>query len=184
MAKKENIREIARRYTTAVLELAKSGNSLDEVRQELQEVLAAVSEAETAKSLRSPLLSATRQLEIVRELGKKVKASSITTNFLLIIAKNRRLGSLPQIIEYFLERIAEEKGEIKAEVRTAQKLEAAQIAEIETALGKKTGKKVIVAEKVEPALIGGLAVKIGSKLYDYSIKSRLSKIKNQMKSAS
>jgi F-type H+-transporting ATPase subunit delta len=185
MAKKANIQELARRYTTAVFELAKSSGALDSVAGDLDKVVQTLAvDEKLRKKLNSPLLTAEKQVELVREVAKALKLGSVTTNFLLIVARNRRVKYLDEIINAFQTKIAEEKGELKAIVTSAEKLSDEQVKQLESELSKKTGKAVQIQEHVEPDIIGGLIVKIGSKMVDYSVRSRLNKLKNQMKAAS
>ncbi len=184
MAKKVNIQELSRRYTTAIFELAKSQNALDSVAAELDGVTALLAEnQELQKMLNSPLLSAAEQVTTVSELARSNKLSPLATNFLLVVANNRRMANLNDIIRAFRERIAEEKNEVTAEVTTAEKLSDGQLKELSAELGKKTGKTVVIEEKIDDTVIGGLVVKIGSKMFDYSVRARLNKLRNQLKSA-
>lgn len=185
MAKKVNIKELARRYTTAVFELAKSENALDKVSKDLEALEALLGDnPELEQLIASPVLSEAEQVETISQLAKAQKFNSLTLNFLSIVARNGRLQYLRQIVTAFRDKIAEENGEIKAEITTAQELSAAQISAIAKDLGAKTGKTVVVIQNVRPEIIGGLIVKIGPKMFDYSIKSRLTKLKNKLKEAS
>ncbi len=185
MAKKVNIKELARRYTTAVFDLAKSTNSLNAIAKDLEKLEDLIkSEASIQKFLTSPVVSETEQTSVVREIGKSQGFNSLTVNFLLIIVRNGRLQYLREIAKAFRERIAEENGEIRVEVISAQKLSPTQVKQVAEDLSVKTGKKVMLDESVKPEIIGGLIIKIGSKMFDFSIKSRLNKLKNQLKNVS
>lgn len=185
MAKKTNINELARRYTTAAFELANSNKALDKVSADLQILSAQLEgEAKTQKFLNSPLLTAERQVEFAKGFAKELKLHDITTNLLLVVGRNRRLGNLKQIIAAFQERIAEEKGEVSATIISATELDDAQVKQITADLGKKTGKQVVATVQVDPALIGGLIVKIGSAMYDYSVKTKLLRLSENLKKAS
>ena len=182
MAKKVNIKELARRYTTAVFDLAKSQNKLDRVEKDLEALKSMLtSEPRLQKVISARTLNGEAQVEFVKEMGKGF--DPLTINFLLIVARNSRLQYLGDIIDAFQHQISEEKGELKAEIITAQKLEDKQVAGIVKDLSAKTGKKVIVDQIVKPEIIGGLIVKIGPKMYDYSVKSRLFKLKTKLLSA-
>ena len=182
MAKKVNINELARRYTTAVFDLAKSEGSLDKVAKDLDTIeTLAKTDDYFKRFLNSPVLAEAAQIAMMQEFSKSQKLNKLTLNFLLIVVKNGRLQYLTQIIKSFRERIAAELGEIKAEITTAQKLTDKQLAAIAKDLSNKTGGKIKITETVKPEIIGGLIVKIGAKMFDYSVKSRLTKLKNKLK---
>jgi F-type H+-transporting ATPase subunit delta len=185
MAKKTNINELARRYTTAAFELAVADKALDKVSADLENLKSGLlGDEKTARFLNSPLLTAEKQVEFIKGAVKELKLNSITQNFLLVVARNRRLGNLAKIIEAFQEKIAEEKGEVSAKIISATELDNAQVKKISDDLGKKTGKQVIVKVEVDPSIIGGLIVKIGSAMYDYSVKTKLNRLAEQLKKAS
>ncbi len=182
MAKKVNINELARRYTTAVFELAKSTNKLAQVGKDLEALQGLLAEqGSLAKMLGAKNLSHADQIAVIKDLGKKF--DSLTLNFLMLIAQNGRLEYLSEITSAFQDRIAEENGELKAEITSAQKLAVEQLAAIAKDLSAKTGKTVKITENVKPEIIGGLIVKIGARMFDYSIKSRLTRLKNKLKEA-
>ena len=185
MAGKTNTNELARRYVTAVYELAGEGKKLSKLTSDL-EVLGKI--LETSKDFQrmtnSPIVDTASQIAAIEEVGKKSKFGPITTNFLKVVATNGRLDVLPEILKAYKAKIAEQDGEITAEITSSVKLTAAVVKNIQSELSKKTKKKVIVTENVDPSIIGGLLVKIGSKMYDFSVKSQLNKIRNELKQAS
>ena len=185
MAKKTNINELARRYTTAAFALADSKNQLDAVAADLSKLNnGLLADAKVLKFLNSPLLTAQKQVDFIKGAAKELNVSPITQNLLLVVARNRRLGNLKQIIASFEAKIAEKKNQVTAKVTSATKLDDAQIQQIAGDLSKKTGKQVIVNAVVDESLIGGLIVKIGSAMYDYSVKTKLNRLAQQMKKAS
>lgn len=185
MAGKTNINELARRYVTAVYELAEEGKNLAKVTKDFESLGNALAEsADLQKVINSPILGAEKQIIALEEVGKKAKFNAVTINFLKVVASNGRLNVLPAVVTAFKAKVAEEQGEVAALVTSPAPLTAAKIKEIQTELSKVTKKKVIVSETVDPSLIGGLVVKIGSKMYDFSVKSQLNKIKNELKQAS
>ena len=185
MAKKTNINELARRYTTASFELAASKNQLDAVSADLGNVDAQLlGDAKTAKFLNSPLLTPAKQVEFIKGVAKELNVNPITLNLLLVVARNGRLGNLKAIIEAFLTRKAEEKNEVKAKITSAAKLSDDELKKITDDLSKRTGKTVIVNAEVDESLIGGLVVKIGSAMYDNSVKTKLNRLAEQLKKAS
>ena len=137
------------------------------------------SEPALKKSLNAKTLGPKQQVALVRELGKNFDA--LTTNFLLVVAHNGRLQYLEEIISAFQDQIAEENGELKAEITSAQKLDDKQVASIAKDLSAKSGKKIVLEQIIRPEIIGGLIVKIGPKMFDYSVKSRLTRLKNKLK---
>jgi len=182
MAKKVNIKELARRYTTAVFELAKATNKLQQVGQDLEGLQNLIKGApQFIKILSAKTSTASEQIAALKEFGSKF--SPLTVNFLMVVAQNGRLAYLSEIIEAFQDRIAEENGEIKAEITSAQKLDEKQLAAIAKDLSAKTGKTVKITENVKEDIIGGLIIKIGAKMFDYSVKSRLTRLKNKLKEA-
>jgi F-type H+-transporting ATPase subunit delta len=182
MAKKVNINELARRYTTAALQLAKATNKLDAVAADLIKLQDALKADEGAQRLfSSPLLTAQKQVAAAREIAKNLGITDVSQNLLLVIARNRRLKYLSQIIEVTLERIATLKGEQKIVVTSAVKLDEASLNALAANFVKKTGKKITVEEKLDESIIGGVIVKIGSEMYDNSVKTQLTAIKNELK---
>lgn len=185
MAKKTNINELARRYTTATFDLARAEKKLDAVAADLQKILEQLNADETAlKMLASPLLTSDKQVEFAREYGKKLGLNSVTQNFLLVVASNRRLKHLPQIIAEFQRKIASENNEATAIITSSAKLEVEELKKIAAALSKKTGKKINITEVINEKIIGGLVIKIGSVMYDYSVKTKLSNLAAQLKKVS
>lgn len=185
MAKKTNVNELARRYTTAAFQLAVSEKALDKVSADLKNLENQfLADEKVVKFLNSPLLTPAKQVEFIKGVAKELGVSSITQNLLLVVAKNGRLGNLKAVVSAFKEKIAEEKGEVTAKIISASELDDAQIKQISADLGKKTGKQVVVQAEVDPSIIGGLIVKIGSSMYDYSIKTKLNRLAEQLKKAS
>ena len=185
MAKKTNINELARRYTTAAFQLAVSEKALDKVSADLTNLEAQLlGDAKTAKFLNSPLLTPAKQVEFIKGVTKELKVNSITQNLLLVVAKNGRLGSLKAIISAFQEKVAAERNEVTAKIISATELSEAEVKQISADFGKKTGKQVVVQAEVDPSIIGGLIVKIGSAMYDYSVKTKLNRLAEQLKKAS
>ena len=166
-------------------ELAGEGKDLAKVTKDFESLGKALADSkDLQKVINSPILGAEQQIVALEEVGKKAKFNKVTINFLKVVASNGRLDVLPEIIKAFKAKIAEAEGEVTALVTSAAPLAAAKLKEIQSELSAKTKKKVIIAENVDPSLLGGLVVKIGSKMYDFSVKSQLNKIKNELKQAS
>ena len=120
-------------------------------------------------------------LTSMRALLEHAQAGDLTLRFVGVITENRRLFALPQIIDAYLRRLAERRGEVVAHVSSAQKLTEAQVERVTDALRRSLGAKVVVALAVDPGLIGGLVVRVGSKLVDDSIRTKLVRLQLAMK---
>jgi F-type H+-transporting ATPase subunit delta len=175
---------MAGRYATALFELALESNAIDQVQADLKafETLVA-SSPDLARLLRSPVFSADEQEKALDAVLDKAAISGIARNFLRVVAANRRLFAVGEIIRGFHAYVAKHKGEVTAQVTVAEPLNDARMAEIQDALKAVTGKDVHVDVAVDPALIGGLIVKLGSRMVDASLRTKLNSIKFAMKEA-
>jgi len=173
---------IAARYATAVFELTLETKSIAGLESDMAALAAgfAVS-GDLSLLIASPVYSRAEQRAAVLAIAKKMDLGPIVSNTLGLMADNRRLFVLPQLIDAINALIAEEKGEVSAEVTSASKLTSAQQKKLTTALKKAVGKDVKINATVDASLIGGLIVKVGSKMIDSSISSRLSNLQNAMK---
>ena len=173
---------IAARYALAMFELARDEGSLAAVEDDLAALEAALqASAEFATMINSPLLSRDAQGAAMAALAGKMGLSPVTANTLGLMAGKRRLYVLPQLIAEMRALIAEEKGEVTAEVTAAKALTKAQQKTLAETLKKAIGKTVRLDVAVDEALIGGMIVKVGSKMIDSSIASRLANLQNAMK---
>jgi F-type H+-transporting ATPase subunit delta len=173
---------IADRYATAVFDLAKEGNELAKLESDLDDLSAAISESADLRDLiHSPVYSRDAQANAVTAVAKKMDLSATMQNVLALMASKRRLFVLPQMVTRLRDLIAEEKGEVTADVASAVKLTAAQSKELASTLKTKIGKDVKINATVDESLIGGLVVKVGSKMIDTSIRSKLNSLQNAMK---
>jgi F-type H+-transporting ATPase subunit delta len=173
---------IAKRYATAVFELAKEEKGLKTLESDIDALDAAIEgSADLGALITSPLYSREEQANALMALAKKMKLSAIVTNTLALMASNRRLFTLPQLISALRDRIAEEKGEVTAEVVSAKALTKTQADKLAKTLKAQIGKTVKINTTVDESLIGGLIVKVGSKMIDTSIASKLSALQNTMK---
>jgi F-type H+-transporting ATPase subunit delta len=185
MASKTNIKELSRRYASALLELAESKKKLSKVEADLEEVADLLAKSETFRnSLTSPIITIGEQQAVFGEIAKKSKLDALTLNFLKVMAKNRRLGNLSETISTFKDMIAEKNNEVTAEIISAEELDKATIAKLEKEFSTKTGKTVHANVTVNEAILGGLIVRIGAKMYDYSVKTRLENLKRELQAAS
>jgi F-type H+-transporting ATPase subunit delta len=175
---------MAGRYATALFELAREQNAIDTVKVNLERFDALVAEiADLARLLRSPVLSADEQGRALSGVLDKVGIDGLAANFLKLVATNRRLFAALDMVKAYRALVAKHKGEVTAEVTVAEKPSEAHLAAIKDALRAVTKKDVQVDVKVDPAIIGGLVVKLGSRMVDSSLRTKLNAIKLAMKEA-
>ncbi|MFB2530897.1 F0F1 ATP synthase subunit delta [Paracoccus sp. p3-h83] len=173
---------IAGRYASAVFDLAKDGNAIPTLEQDVAALGAALKDSADLRDLiASPIYSRDQQAGAISALAKKMGLSTILANTLSLMAANRRLFTLPQLLARLADMIADHKGEVTAEVTAAQALSAAQEKALAETLAGKTGKKVNLNIRVDEDLIGGMIVKLGSKMIDTSVRSKLASLQNAMK---
>jgi F-type H+-transporting ATPase subunit delta len=173
---------LAERYATALLDLADARKELDEVAADLRSLTALIDEsADLRRLIRSPVLKRDAQGQAVAALAERAGLSLLTRNFLGLLARNRRLFALPAMIRSFLATLARRRGEITAEVVAAEALTPAQHESLSEQLRKSAGQKVTIELRIDPTLLGGLVVKIGSRLVDASLKSKLHRLEMAMK---
>jgi len=176
---------MAGRYATALFELSLEGNAADRVKADLDRFDALVAESSDLRRLvRSPVFSAEDQVRALKPVLERAGISGISAQFLLVVASNRRLFAVRDMIRDFRKLYARHKGEITAEVTLADQPSPAHLAAIKDALKAVTHKDVQVDVKVDPAIIGGLVVKLGSRMVDSSLRTKLNAIKHAMKEVS
>ncbi len=174
--------QIARPYASALFEIAKADNSVVAVEQGLDRLVALADEnADFARFLRSPVINTEEKSQAMHALLDKAKAHTTVGNFVRVIARNGRLFALGAIVKAFKELAAGHRGEVAADVTSAAPLTAAQVTELAAALKAKVGKAVTLTQHVDPSLIGGLVVKVGSQMIDSSLKTKLAAMKIAMK---
>jgi F-type H+-transporting ATPase subunit delta len=173
---------IAGRYATAVFELAKEAKGLSGLEADVAALAQALKDsADLREVIASPVFSRDEQGRAMSALAVRMGLSSTVANTLALMAANRRLFVLPQLLAALGEMIAEEKGEVTAEVTAAAELTKAQAEKLAASLKKTVGKTVKLNTTVDESLIGGLIVKVGSKMIDTSIRSKLASLQNVMK---
>lgn len=174
--------DLAGRYASALLDLADERKALDEVADDLKGLRTLISESEDLRRLlNSPLFSREEQRKAMTALMEKVGTGELTRRFVLVVADNHRLFALPAMIEAYLTELAQRRGEITAQVTAARSLSDAQQTALLEALRSAVGSKVQLDLKVDPALIGGLVVKVGSRMIDSSLRSKLQRLQLAMK---
>lgn len=170
------------RYATALFELARDAKAIDKVEASLATVRAAIDESSDFATLTtSPLIGRADAVKAVEAAAAVMKLDQTTANFLGVLAENRRLGILPQINRAFRTLAANYRGETSAEVTSAHPLTDDQVAALKQALRQRVGRDVAVDLSVDPSLLGGLVVRIGSQMIDSSIKTRLNSLAHAMK---
>ena len=173
---------IAARYAKAVFELAKEDKAVAKVETDLDALEAALADSADFRALiSSPVYSRDEQAGAIAALAKKMGLSAIVSNVLALMSNKRRLYILPQLVQALRAAIAEDKGEITAEVTSAKALTKTQADKLAKALASSVGKSVKISATVDEKLIGGLVVKMGSKMIDTSIASKLNSLQNAMK---
>jgi F-type H+-transporting ATPase subunit delta len=173
---------MAGRYATALFELALEANALDAVKADLDRFDAMIADSpDLLRLVRSPVFSAEDQSKALIAVLRQAGISGVAANFLKLVAANRRLFAVRDMLRGFRALVARHKGEVTAEVTVAEQLSDARLAEIKTTLQAVTGKDVQVDVNIDPTIIGGLIVKLGSRMVDSSLRTKLNSIKHAMK---
>ena len=175
---------VAGRYATALFDLARDANSIDTVKADLQRFNALVAEsADLARLVRSPVFSAEEQLNALSTVLQRAGIGGLAAQFLKLVAKNRRLFAVQDMVRAFGDLVAQHRGETTAEITVAEAIRDDHVAALRNALKAVSGKDVDLKIKVDPAIIGGLVVKLGSRMIDSSLRTKLNSIKHAMKEA-
>ena len=173
---------IASRYATAVFELAKEGNDLEALERDIDTIDAALNSSSDFRDLiNSPIYSREAQGKAITAIAEKMELGGTFANTLKLMASKRRLFVLPHLVTALRQQIADEKGEVTADIRSARTLSDEQAAKLAETLKASVGKDVKMNVTVDENLIGGLIVKVGSKMIDTSIRSKLAALQNTMK---
>jgi F-type H+-transporting ATPase subunit delta len=173
---------MAQRYATALFELALEANAVDSVVADLEQFNGLLAESpDLMRLVRSPVVSATEQSSAVAAVLDRVGIGGLAARFLKVLAVNRRLFAVREIFRAFTLLVADHKGEATAAVTVAEPLSDAHLREIKDALHEVTGKNVKVDVTVDPAIIGGLVVKLGSRMVDSSLRTKLNALRQAMK---
>jgi F-type H+-transporting ATPase subunit delta len=173
---------LAERYAAALFEIAEERRVLDEVASDLRQLGTMLAASiDLMRLVRSPALSRLEQGRAVAALALRAELSPLVRDFLAVVAKNRRLFAVPAMIEAFLAKLAERRGEVIATVTAAQPLNETQVEALNEHLRRTVARRVSVETRVDPGLIGGLIVKVGSWMVDGSIESKLRRLELAMK---
>ena len=183
-AEDPSVSGVSGRYATALFELARDEKSIDAVKADLDNFEAMLNESADLKRLvRSPVFSADAQLKALSAVLDRAGISGIAAKFLKVLTANRRLFAVGDVIRAFRALVARFKGEATADVTVAETLSDRNLDALKTALKSVTGKDVALNVKVDPSIIGGLVVKLGSRMVDSSLRTKLNTIKHAMKEA-
>ncbi|MDG5747042.1 F0F1 ATP synthase subunit delta [Qipengyuania sp. XHP0207] len=173
---------LAGRYASALFDLASEAGTVTAVESDLEKLEAGLNESDELRMLTTnPKVSRGAAEKALWGVSAIMGLSDLTQNFLGVLAQNRRLSQLPQVIRAFRAIAAAQRGEVTAEVTSAHALTDAQLADLKTKLTAREGRTVKLSTKVDPELLGGLVVTIGSKRIDGSIRTRLNSLSQAMK---
>jgi F-type H+-transporting ATPase subunit delta len=173
---------LATRYAAALFDLADSKKALDAVAGDLAALQKMIADSDDLRRLtNSPILGRAEQTKAMGAITKAAGFDALTQKFVGLVAQNRRLFTLPAMSRAFLKKLADRRGEITAEVTAARPLTAEQQAAVAEAIKRAVGSKVSIDVKVDPSLLGGLVVRVGSRMIDSSIKTKLQKLQLAMK---
>jgi len=175
---------LAQRYATALFELADERRAIDAVAADLDRIGAMIAAApDLRRLLRSPVLKREDQARALEAVLAQAGISELTRRFAGLVARNRRLFALEDMIRGFRALLAQRRGEMTAEVTSAVELSKQQLDAITDALRRSYGGKVAVAPRVDPSLLGGIVVRIGSRMIDASLRSKLHRLQIALKGA-
>lgn len=173
---------LATRYSVALFELADEKQALDAVSGDLASLGRMIGDSDDLKTLIfSPLMKRGDQAKAIDAVAKAANLGDLTRRFLALVAHNRRLFALPAIIKAFHKLLADRRGEMTAEVTAAHALSEAQKAAVSDAIKRVVGGKVAIDMKIDPSLLGGLVVRVGSRMIDSSVRTKLQKLQLAMK---
>ena len=183
-AEESPVSGVAGRYATALFDLARDEKSIDSVKADLDKFAALLTDSPDLERLvRSPVFTADVQGKALGAILEKAGIGGITAKFLQVLTANRRLFAVNDVIRAFRTLVAKFRGEATAEVTVAEQLSDKNLDALKAALKSVSGKDVDLNVNVDPSIIGGLIVKLGSRMVDSSLRTKLNSIKNAMKEA-
>jgi F-type H+-transporting ATPase subunit delta len=175
---------MAGRYATALFELAREGDAIDAVKAELDRFDALIGGSpDLLRLVRSPVFSAAEQLAALAAVLQRAGIGGLAERFLKLVTANRRLFAVRDMVRGFRNLVADHKGQATAEVTVAEPLKDEHVGALKSALKAVSGKDVDLNVKIDPALLGGLVVKLGSRMVDTSLRTKLNAIRHAMKEA-
>ena len=173
---------VAKRYATALFDLASETDDISSLERNVETLTHAIDESTDLNSLiSSPIYSRDQQKNAIGAIAKKMGVSAVMINALSLMAEKRRLFVVPTFLSVLNDMISESKNEITAEVVSAQSLSKGQVEKLGKSLKKNFGKDVKINATVDPTLIGGMVVKVGSRMIDMTIRAKLNSLQNTMK---
>jgi F-type H+-transporting ATPase subunit delta len=182
LASQAGNQDIARRYATAFFELAQESSAVDKVANDLETVSAMIETGGDFTSfINNPTLRRAEQADAMVAIAKQLKLSDLTQKLLGTLAEKRRLGALKDVVTAVQELISDFRGEISARVTAAQALDQAQLGEIAANLTTALGRKVQVSLDIDPSIMGGLVIRVGSRLIDSSVRTKLERLHRALK---
>ena len=172
-----SIAAIAERYAQALFELAQDENSLDDIARDLEGLKKLIEgSADLKRLIRSPVFTREEQAGAMGAILDKIGVNALTRKFTLFIAGQRRLYALPQMAGAYLKMLAQSRGEMSAEVTSANELTQNQVAALKATLKDSFKRDVALNMKVDPSLLGGIVVRVGSRMIDSSLKTKLTNL--------
>ena len=175
---------VAGRYALALYELARESGAVDATSGELERFQALLEGSEDLRRLvKSPVFSAGEQQAALQAIFNTVGIDALAARLILLLARNRRLSAVSEVIQAYRRLIAQARGEVTADVTSAEPLTAAQLDTLKNDLAQAVGRNVMLVTRTDGSLIGGLIVKIGSRMIDASLKTKLQNLKLTMKGA-
>jgi F-type H+-transporting ATPase subunit delta len=173
---------VAGRYAAALFELAGERNEADAVAADLASFTKAIEESpDLQRLIRSPVLTSEQQLAGVGAIIERMRLGATVSNFVRLVAQKRRLFAIPGMIRAYEAMLAEKKGIVPAEVTVAEPMPEAMLADLKAALTKSAGKQIALAVKINPDIIGGMVVKLGHRMIDASLKTKLNALRVAMR---
>ena len=175
---------IADRYASALYDLASENKEVDSFLDNLKNFKNAIdNNKELSLLVRSPLISSNDKLEVLLKLASSLNLTKLSITFLKVVSNNKRFASLSSIVSQFVKINANKRGDILADVTSADKLSDEQKENIKDQLRTILGDKLSLSFKIDKKIIGGLIVKVGSKMIDTSLANKINKLKIAMKGA-
>ena len=176
------VSDAAGRYANALFELAREEDALDRAERDLDALGEALTESRDLRTLiESPIYDREDQMRGMDAVAEKMELSQLVRNVILLMAQKRRIYMLPRVIDIFRALLAEHRGEVTAEVASARELSDDQRNKLAQTLKQAEGRDVKLNVMVDEALIGGLVVRVGSRMIDTSIRARLAQLENAMR---
>ena len=173
---------LAARYATAVFELAQEEKSVEALEKDFAALKAMIAESpDLARLVRAPVFSREEQAKGLNAVLHRMEASALTRRFVLMLASKRRLFALTDIIRSFEQQVAKLRGEVSASVTSARPLNDAEVSQLKQILKSRLGRDARLEAKVDPSLLGGLVVKVGSRMIDSSLRTKLNGMRAAMR---